>query len=71
MKLANVLMVDDELNILNSYRRTLRNEFNFDLALSAQEALEHLSSNKKYAVIVTDMQMPEMNGLELLKKPWK
>ncbi|MEP1385997.1 MAG: HD domain-containing phosphohydrolase [Paraglaciecola sp.] len=68
MKLANVLMVDDELNILNSYRRTLRNEFNFDLALSAQEALEHLSSNKKYAVIVTDMQMPEMNGLELLKK---
>jgi len=68
MKLSNILLVDDELNILNSYRRTLRNEFNIDVAISGAEALELLSSDKKYAVIITDMQMPNMNGLQLLKK---
>jgi response regulator RpfG family c-di-GMP phosphodiesterase len=68
LKEANVLLVDDEMNILNSHRRTLRNEFDFDIALSGVEALELISSGKKYAVIVTDMQMPKMNGLELLQR---
>lgn len=61
------MLVDDEINILNSYRRTLRNEFTFDIALSGDEALSHIASGKKYAVVVTDMQMPNMNGLELLQ----
>jgi response regulator RpfG family c-di-GMP phosphodiesterase len=68
LKEVNILLVDDEINILNSHRRTLRNEFNLDFALSGIEALELISAGKKYAVIVTDMQMPNMNGLELLKK---
>jgi response regulator RpfG family c-di-GMP phosphodiesterase len=68
LKETNILLVDDEINILNSHRRTLRNEFNFDIALSGVEALELISSGKKYAVIVTDMQMPNMNGLELLQR---
>lgn len=67
-KLPKILLVDDELNILNSYRRTLRNIFNFDVALSGEEALELVSKGAKYSVIVTDMQMPNMNGLELLKR---
>ncbi|MCK6264046.1 response regulator [Vibrio sp. ZSDE26] len=61
-----VLLVDDEVNILNSFRRTLRNQIDIELANSGQEALELVAKNK-YAVIVTDMQMPEMNGLELLE----
>jgi response regulator RpfG family c-di-GMP phosphodiesterase len=68
LKQSNILLVDDEINILNSHRRTLRNEFNFDVALSGIEALELISKGKKYAVVVTDMQMPNMNGLELLQK---
>ena len=68
MKEANILLVDDEINILNSHRRTLRNEFDFDVALSGVEALELISAGNKYAVVVTDMQMPNMNGLELLQK---
>lgn len=68
MKLPHILLVDDEVNILNSYRRILRNVFNFDLASSGQEALELISKETKYSVIVTDMQMPNMNGLELLKR---
>ncbi|USD43652.1 response regulator [Vibrio sp. SCSIO 43135] len=61
-----VLLVDDEINILNSFRRTLRNQVDIELANNGQEALEKIRS-KQYAVIVSDMQMPEMNGLELLQ----
>jgi response regulator RpfG family c-di-GMP phosphodiesterase len=62
-----VLLVDDEVNILNSYRRNLRGLVEFDVADSGHKALE-LMSARAYSVIVTDMQMPEMNGIELLKK---
>ena len=62
-----ILLVDDEVNILNSYRRNLRNKFQFDIAQSGVDALA-LISNNKYAVIITDMQMPVMDGLELLQK---
>jgi response regulator RpfG family c-di-GMP phosphodiesterase len=68
LKGANILLVDDEINILNSHRRTLRNKFNFDVAFSGMEALELISKGKIYAVVVTDMRMPNMNGLELLQK---
>ncbi|MBL4630426.1 MAG: response regulator [Paraglaciecola sp.] len=68
MKLPKILLVDDEINIINSYRRTLRNIFDLDFALGGEEALKLLSADKKYAVIVTDMKMPNMNGLELLEK---
>ena len=62
-----VLLVDDEVNILNSYRRNLRGLVEFDIAESGQKALELLSKHT-YSAIVTDMQMPEMNGIELLQK---
>lgn len=61
-----VLVVDDEVNILSSIRRTLKNQFEIDVAASGEEALELLSTNK-YAVIMTDMKMPNMNGVELLQ----
>lgn len=67
MKLPKILLVDDEINILNSYKRTLRKSFDINVALSGSEALEMMAT-QKYSVIVTDMQMPNMNGLELLQK---
>jgi response regulator RpfG family c-di-GMP phosphodiesterase len=61
-----ILLVDDEVNILNSYRRNLRNKFKFDVAQSGADALTLIAKNK-YAVIITDMQMPIMDGIALLK----
>lgn len=61
-----ILLVDDDVNILNSYRRNLRNKFKFDVAQSGADALALIAKNK-YAVIITDMNMPVMNGIELLK----
>lgn len=63
----NVLFVDDEENILKSIKRGLIEEpFQQFFAGSARKALELMETNIM-AVLVTDMRMPEMDGLELLK----
>lgn len=64
----NVLLVDDEENVLNGFRRSLRSRFQVDTASSAAEALEKIHSNGCYPVIVSDMRMPEMDGVELLAR---
>jgi two-component system, NtrC family, response regulator HupR/HoxA len=63
----SVLFVDDEENILHSIERGLNNEpFLKYFASSGLQALDILSA-RPVSVIVTDMRMPEMDGLELLK----
>lgn len=62
-----ILFVDDEKLILNSLERGLLDEpYKKYFAKSAQEALDILEK-KDIHVLVTDMKMPGMNGLELLK----
>lgn len=64
----NVLFVDDETNVLNSINRTtIQEEFKSLFAVSGEKALEQFAENE-IAVIVTDMRMPKMNGLDLLEK---
>ena len=65
---SNVLFVDDDANILASYQRSLRKQFAITTAVSGEEALQTIRSGGPFAVIVADMQMPGMNGLELLIK---
>ncbi len=61
-----ILCVDDEANVLAAYQRTLRKQFQLDTALSGAEALALIKSQGPYAIIVADMRMPEMNGVQLL-----
>lgn len=62
-----VLFVDDEKKVLKSLKRGFLDEpYEKLFAISGKEALEILEKNEIH-VIVTDMRMPEMNGLELLK----
>lgn len=63
-----VLFVDDEEKLLAGMRRNLRKNFDVHTALSGAEALEQIKSNGPFSVIVSDMQMPEMNGVEFLVK---
>lgn len=65
---AKILFVDDDPNILAGFQRTLRKQFAFDTALSGAEALEMLRTNGPYAVVVADMRMPGMEGIELLER---
>lgn len=63
-----VLFVDDEINILNSLKRGLIDEdYECVFASSGKEALD-IMEKKNFSVIVTDMRMPSMDGLTLLKE---
>ena len=62
-----ILFVDDEVNILNGLRRTLRRDYQFDTAVGGHEGLA-LIDEHPYAVVVSDMRMPEMGGEEFLAK---
>ena len=67
MKIRTVLFVDDEETILRSLERGLLDEVYIQLfARSGQEALEILKKEEVH-VIVTDMRMPGMDGLKLLR----
>jgi PAS domain S-box-containing protein len=63
-----ILFVDDESDILNSLNRFLRREpFQKLFAESGASALELLKVNK-VDIIVSDLRMPGMNGLELINE---
>jgi DNA-binding NtrC family response regulator len=67
MEKRTVLFVDDNQSVLSSLERGLLDEpYKILFATSAKKALEILEE-KEVHVIVTDMRMPEMTGLELLK----
>jgi len=63
-----ILFVDDEPNILQSIQRQLRNRFVLQTADNGDEALRILKEEGPFAVIVSDMRMPGMNGVELLAR---
>lgn len=63
-----ILCVDDDANVLAGFQRNLRRRFSIDTALNGPDSLNVLRSQGPYAVVVADMQMPGMNGIELLSK---
>jgi len=63
-----VLFVDDEQNILNTYRVSLRRRFKVDTALGPDEGLDRFRLFGPYAVVVSDLKMPGMDGIRFLRK---
>ncbi len=62
-----ILCVDDEENILHLFRRTLGREYQLFTANSARNALDLISQHPDFAVILSDYNMPGINGVEFLK----
>jgi len=63
---SKILFVDDEPNVLEAYQRNLRKRYSIDTATGGELALGLMAKRGPYAVIVADMQMPGMDGVELL-----
>ncbi len=69
----NILVVDDELDmkwlITETFKKQIRNkELHFTFALNGLEALEILKNNNLIDLVITDINMPAMDGLTLLAK---
>lgn len=63
-----ILFVDDEPNIIQGIRRMMfpfRKEWNLFYAIGAEEALE-IIRREQIAIIISDMRMPKIDGVELL-----
>jgi response regulator RpfG family c-di-GMP phosphodiesterase len=62
-----ILLVDDEPLILEVFQRGLSERFTVDTAPGGKEALGLLRTRGPYAVVLADMTMPGMPGVELLE----
>ncbi len=67
METKKILVVDDEKGICENVHKILaKKNYEVTQALSAQEALEKMAK-ESYSLLISDIVMPEKNGLELLK----
>ena len=70
----NILVVDDEKDIQSLFEQRFRKEIKtgqveFEFAFSGEDALRRLENYRHEAVLIlSDINMPGMNGLELLSK---
>ncbi|MBU1245014.1 response regulator, partial [Myxococcota bacterium] len=64
-----ILMVDDEPQLLQATRRILqRHGYRTRAHVSSLSALEDLSSGSTPDLVVTDIDMPELDGIELYRR---
>lgn len=61
-----ILFVDDDPAVLGMYRRTLANVIQVETAPGGEEGLAALTEQGPFAVIVADMHMPRMDGIQFL-----
>lgn len=61
-----ILCVDDERNVIDGMLLNLRKHYDVHTALTAQAGLEMLLEIQDFAVIVSDMRMPDMDGATFL-----
>ncbi len=61
-----VLFVDDEANLLFGMQRQFHNRYEVSIAQGPKTGIEMIRRMEPYAVVVADMRMPHMNGIEFL-----
>ncbi len=63
-----ILFVDDEQNVLDGIKRGLRKKFTIETALGPEPGLEAIARKGPFAVVVSDLRMPGMDGIEFLSR---
>ena len=68
MAIATIMLVDDEVPFVEAMtRRLTRRELEVEQAFSGSEALKKLTAGSKTEVVILDVKMPGMDGIETLK----
>src|ERR1022692_203530 len=62
---GRLLIIDDEQMILGALRRSLSGEYNVTCASDGRRALERLRAGDRYDLILCDLMMPEMTGMDV------
>jgi DNA-binding NtrC family response regulator len=69
MSIANILLVDDEVPFVEAMtRRLTKRDVDIQAAFSGEEALEKLAGNNALEVVILDIKMPGMDGIEALRE---
>jgi response regulator RpfG family c-di-GMP phosphodiesterase len=68
MDKPSVLYVDDETINLELFQLNLENRYHVLLAANGMEGLSILQNEKDVQVVISDMKMPKMNGIEFISK---
>jgi len=66
MATEKILFVDDDAQVRRGYHRRLSEEFSLQTAADGMEGLALLETQGPFAVVVADLRMPGMNGIEFL-----
>jgi len=61
-----ILFIDDDVNLLSGIKRQFRNRFKITTAAGGEKAIEAVNEHGPFAVVICDMRMPGMDGLEVL-----
>lgn len=63
-----VLFVDDDSRVLQAFERQLHKQFEIRTAVGPELGLQAISASGPFAVVVSDLRMPGMNGIEFLTR---
>jgi DNA-binding NtrC family response regulator len=67
MSIANVLLVDDEVDFVETFsERLIMRNLEIAKAFSGEEALQVLEKNQNIEIVILDVKMPGMDGIETL-----
>ena len=69
-KKYSIVIIDDEVEILDMLSRFLSRNPNFSVTTFSNpvSALSSINNNTKYDLVLLDIMMPQMNGLDVLEK---
>ncbi len=63
-----ILFVDDDENILRSFARNLKADYQVSTATGPEQGLATLKKSKAFAAVISDLKMPGMDGIAFLQK---
>jgi two-component system, cell cycle response regulator len=65
---CRILFVDDDEGILKLFKHQFGKKYSIDLANNADAGLKYLKEKGPYCIIIADLRMPGMNGIDFLEQ---